>query len=277
MTMNFGLDGTTPMIDATTSALDGAAQQVLGAWRRAGLDITPGQAWSHLGVTPMIGRNDIVTEVFTLDDAQALLELARERGLARVSFWSLNRDQPCGPNYAPLASASDFCTHLDQDPGAFSHVLAPLTGDPAASAEAATTEVAILDDDPERSPYPIWQPEQAFLAGDKIVWHGYVYEAKWWTEGDDPEAPVVNVWETPWRILGPVLAEDLVEAVRVAPDAAPAWDGEQVYVEGDLVWLDGAVYEAKWWNEGFQPNRDVDDDADTPWRRLDSARFVDAD
>jgi chitinase len=223
----------------------------------------------------MLGRNDLVNEVFTLDDAEALVALVEERGIGRLSYWSLNRDQQCGPNYAPLAEASDFCTHLDQDTGAFGLAFAPLTGDPTDGDPVVT--VAVIDDDPERSPYPIWQPDQPFLAGEKVVWHGYVYEAKWWTEGDDPEAPVVNVWDTPWRILGPVLAEDLVDPVRVPRSAAPAWDGEEVYLQGDRVWLDGAVYEAKWWNEGFQPNREVSEDFQTPWEELDPALFVDPD
>ncbi|MDY7103357.1 MAG: glycosyl hydrolase family 18 protein [Actinomycetota bacterium] len=276
MTMNFGVGPDTPMLDVTTTALEASAQQLVGAWRRAGLDITPGEAWARLGVTPMLGRNDLVDEVFTLADAEGLVELVDARGVGRLSYWSLNRDQPCGPNYAPLAEASDFCTHLDQDAGAFALAFASLSGDPTSDEPAAST-VTVLDDDPERSPYPIWQPDEPFLAGDKVVWHGYVYEAKWWTEGDDPEAPVVNVWDTPWRILGPVLEEDLVDPVRVPRGAAPAWDGDEVYEEGDLVWLDGAVYEAKWWNEGFQPNREVADDYQTPWRELDPEPFLDED
>ena len=38
-----------------------------------------------------------------------------------------------------------------------------------------------------------------------MVWHHTVYAAKWWTKGDVPDNPVLNAWETPWQLVGPVL------------------------------------------------------------------------
>ncbi len=51
--------------------------------------------WKMLGATPMIGQNDIASEVFSLDDARALADFARAK-LGLVSFWAIQRDQPCG-------------------------------------------------------------------------------------------------------------------------------------------------------------------------------------
>ncbi|MDG4666483.1 Calx-beta domain-containing protein [Mycobacterium sp. 236(2023)] len=50
--------------------------------------------YSQLGVTPMLGVNDVLTEVFTVSDAQALENFARAKGLGMLSMWSINRDYP---------------------------------------------------------------------------------------------------------------------------------------------------------------------------------------
>jgi len=50
---------------------------------------------SRIEITPMIGINDVTSNVFTLDDAQKLLVFARTYGLGALHFWSLNRDAPC--------------------------------------------------------------------------------------------------------------------------------------------------------------------------------------
>ncbi|MEN9878095.1 MAG: endo,4-beta-glucanase [Cyanobacteriota bacterium] len=50
--------------------------------------------WNQLGVTPMLGVNDITSEVFTIQDAEQLEVFARENGLGMLSMWSINRDNP---------------------------------------------------------------------------------------------------------------------------------------------------------------------------------------
>ena len=51
--------------------------------------------YAHMiGVTPMIGLNDVTTETFTQQDAEQLLAFAHQRGLGELSMWSLNRDRP---------------------------------------------------------------------------------------------------------------------------------------------------------------------------------------
>ncbi|GHO79526.1 hypothetical protein KSD_72970 [Ktedonobacter sp. SOSP1-85] len=52
-------------------------------------------AWAMLGITPMIGRNDVGDQIFTLDDARTLLAFGQEHHLARLSMWSLTRDRAC--------------------------------------------------------------------------------------------------------------------------------------------------------------------------------------
>jgi chitinase len=58
---------------------------------------------SKIGITPMIGVNDISSEVFTLADAQALLSYAQtDPNVVRLSMWSVARDNgnSAGAHYA---------------------------------------------------------------------------------------------------------------------------------------------------------------------------------
>lgn len=278
MVMNFGgsREGRS-MSESVEDAVDSMATQIVDAWRLQGMNITDDEAYARVGATAMIGRNDVVDDVFTLDDARSLRDLALDRNLGRLGYWSLNRDRPCGTNEAPIASASNFCTHLEQEEFSFAEILNDLPGraSEAAGADVEWERIELIEDDPETSPYQIWRPDRAFVGGAKVVWHGYVYEAKWWTQGHNPELPVENPWDSPWQIIGPVLPDDLVDRSDIPAGVAPEWDGEAVYDTGDRVWIDGAVYEAKWWNTGFPPNRDVPNDWDTPWTELDPSEYAD--
>jgi chitinase len=51
-------------------------------------------AWAKIGITPMIGQNDVSSEVFGLDDAKIVADFARSKGVGLLAFWAINRDQP---------------------------------------------------------------------------------------------------------------------------------------------------------------------------------------
>lgn len=74
-----------------------------------GTSLTDTQLWSMVGITPMIGMNDDTLEVFDQTAAQQLITWAKSKGIGRLSFWSLNRDQqnPAGAlTYVDLKSSS---------------------------------------------------------------------------------------------------------------------------------------------------------------------------
>ena len=102
----------TSMADANAAALTAAADQLADALNRA--DDGRDNVWPLLGATPMIGRNDVAADALTLDDAAALVELAHERGLGRLAFWSLNRDRPCPPG-TDVSRAQSTCSGLAQE------------------------------------------------------------------------------------------------------------------------------------------------------------------
>ena len=63
-----------------------------------------------------------------------------------------------------------------------------------------------------------------YLEGEKVVRHHNVYEAKWWTKGDVPDNPVLQSWETPWNLIGPVLpGEKPIPQPTVPKDTYPSW------------------------------------------------------
>src|SRR4029077_2853470 len=103
-------------------------QQIMSAFAAAGTTLSDGQAWQRTGATPMIGQNDIAGEVFGLDDAHQLVTFAELNHLGRVSMWSANRDQDCGPNYPNVQVVSDSCSGVAQSAGEFAGIFGSVAG-----------------------------------------------------------------------------------------------------------------------------------------------------
>ncbi|SMC24293.1 hypothetical protein SAMN02745857_01823 [Andreprevotia lacus DSM 23236] len=75
------------------------------------------QYWAMMGALPMIGQNDNASEVFTAADALTLLDFARQKGMGRLAFWSLGRDNG---NCAGKTAADWQCSGLAQQQWEFS-------------------------------------------------------------------------------------------------------------------------------------------------------------
>lgn len=87
---------------------------------------TDDELWSMVGVTPMIGINDVTSEVFDQQEARELLAFAEAHGIGRIAFWSLNRDRQNANgvlNYVDLMSSS-----ILQDEFEFSEIFNSFTG-----------------------------------------------------------------------------------------------------------------------------------------------------
>jgi len=91
MVMNYGLAETGNCVvrsgqcDMTASAIR-AVNNLMRDYR-----IRPQQ----IEITPMIGVNDVPSNVLTVDDANRLALFAKTQHLGGLHFWSLNRDAPC--------------------------------------------------------------------------------------------------------------------------------------------------------------------------------------
>jgi chitinase len=274
MTMDFGgtrkdADGSLKSeLSATEDALRSVQRQLGVAYQRAGQRLSDGQLWSKVGATPMIGQNDVAGEAFSVDDANALLTFARAHGLGRLSTWSLNRDQACGPNVPDPGQAQDNCSGVIQKPAAFAQTLDQMPGRAGGSAGRVTVADAPpqTPDDAASSPYPIWREDGAYAQGTKIVWHHNVYQAKWWAQGQQPDAPVLHDWDTPWQLIGPVLPDEHpVTRATLPVGTFPAWSAKKVYLKGTKVMLNGLGYQAKWWTKGDRPTDDPAVADSSPW------------
>lgn len=284
LTMDYGqtLPAGATMATMAESALSGLQQQVSAAYSAAGTPIDAAAAWQHVGATPMIGQNDTTAERFELSDARELLGFAQSHHVARLSMWSLNRDQGCGPNYANVEIVSDACSGVSQSAAAFTNTFARFStpsGTSVVASGASSTASSrstpssssppTAADDPATSPYQIWNPSQAYPKNTKIVWHHNVYESKWYTQGDTPDAPVAAPTDTPWTLIGPVLpGEHPAPIPTLAAGTYPAWTPAQIYVGGDRVLYEGVGYQAKWWTQGDLPGTSVQTPSDTPWQVL---------
>jgi chitodextrinase len=76
-----------------------------------------------IGVTPMIGINDVNTEIFQLADAQSLLNFANANSyITRLSMWSVARDNG---SCAGQGFASPVCSGITQSNWAFANIFKP--------------------------------------------------------------------------------------------------------------------------------------------------------
>jgi chitinase len=250
-----------------------ATHRQLGAVYGAGL--TPTKRWGKLGVTVMIGQNDVRGERFTAADARALRTFASEHRLARVSTWSLNRDVQCGATFPIVGTVSNLCSGVRQGELQFARTFAGLRGTARGKAAVVTPSAALpaatgaLEDDPAKSPYPVWQPEQAYREGYKVVWHQAVYVARFYSVGNTPDAEDVAPGTAPWRLIGPVLSTDRAPVIEKLPAGThPAWSHTKVFRAGEKALYEGLPYQAKWYTQGDVPGETGDNGAPSPWKAL---------
>ena len=79
-----------------------------------------GLPYSQIELTAMIGVNDVVSNIFTLEDARMLAAAAKEMKLAGLHYWSLDRDKPCS---MPTKGASPTCSTLPLKAGLYQRAL----------------------------------------------------------------------------------------------------------------------------------------------------------
>ena len=275
MTMNYGQSKAPNSTMSQTSkvALTEVHRQLGIIYYQAGISLSDTALWRKIGATPMIGQNDVVNEIFTLDDAIQLNAFASEKGLVQMSMWSINRDVPCGGNYVNVTVVSSSCSGIKQDKFKFMQLLSVGFSNPINSyTELGESENAIptnIIDDPTTSPYQIWDESGTYQQGTKVVWHGNVYQAKWWTKGNLPDHPVLQSWETPWQLIGPVLPDEKPIPPTTLPKGTYAeWSGLNIYEAGERVLFNGVPYQAKWWTQGDSPAASAANPDSSPWIAL---------
>lgn len=111
MTMDYG-DSAAPSPDGQMGmygiqAATALQAQLAAAYASHGVPKSDAELWAMVGVTPMIGMNDVTSELFHLTDAAQTVDFAKDQGLSWIGMWSINRDHPCpGTAYVALDCSS---------------------------------------------------------------------------------------------------------------------------------------------------------------------------
>ncbi|MFE2099802.1 glycosyl hydrolase family 28 protein [Streptomyces sp. NPDC059468] len=117
MPFDFG-GGTTDMGTLTTRAMDGLKGRVKAAYGYS--DAT---AYAHIGLSSMNGKTDDSGERVRLADFRTMLAYAQQHHIGRLTYWSVNRDRPCGSG-----TDGDSCSGVTQQPYDYLKVFAQYTG-----------------------------------------------------------------------------------------------------------------------------------------------------
>ncbi|MEV6808588.1 lectin [Streptomyces sp. NPDC051132] len=102
----------------TQRAAEGLKTALKNAYR-----YTDDQAYRDMGISSMNGITD-VNETVSTADFQTILAYAQQHHLARLTFWSVNRDRPCSGAYPN----NDTCSGVAQNAWQFTSIFAKYTG-----------------------------------------------------------------------------------------------------------------------------------------------------
>ncbi|MFI5756689.1 ricin-type beta-trefoil lectin domain protein [Streptomyces sp. NPDC051569] len=102
----------------TTRAAEGLKTAVKNAY-----GYSDDQTYRSIGISSMNGITDD-NETVTVADFRTILAYAQQHHLARLTFWSVNRDRPCGSG----GPGDDTCSGVSQQAWDFTRVFAQYTG-----------------------------------------------------------------------------------------------------------------------------------------------------
>ncbi len=100
-------------------AAQGLDEVVAGAYHES--DAT---AYTQIGISSMNGQTDDADATVTVANFQDIVSFAESNHLARLTFWSVNRDRSCGG----ADTTSDSCSGISQTPYAFTDLVAQYHG-----------------------------------------------------------------------------------------------------------------------------------------------------
>jgi chitinase len=117
--MPFDLGGHSgSMGSVSTAAADGLKNAVKNSYH-----YSDSVAYTHIGISSMNGKTDESDETVTTGDFTTILSYAQSHHLARLTFWSVNRDRQCSSG-----GASDSCSGVSQSAYAYTKIFAKYTG-----------------------------------------------------------------------------------------------------------------------------------------------------
>nr|WP_329601646.1 chitinase [Paraburkholderia antibiotica] len=230
MAMDYG-SASIEMGTAATQAASSLYSQLDTAFKSAGQTLTDAQLWQMVGVTPMIGMNDVQGETFTLADAQTLLNVARSDGFGMLANWSVGRDQSCPNNGAYTASD---CSGITQTPYAFASVFEQLNGH---WGTGVTTDASYTGSSSSSSS------------------SGSSGSSSSGSSGSSSSSSSGNGSSGSSASSGSTGSSSTGTTGSTTPIAGAAWSATQIYTAGMTVTYQGSTYKAQWWTQGDVPGQ----------------------
>ncbi|MCC8393683.1 chitinase [Paraburkholderia sp. MMS20-SJTR3] len=234
MAMDYG-SASIEMGTAAAQAASSLYSQLDTAFKSAGQTKTDAQLWQMVGVTPMIGMNDVQGETFTLADAQTLLNLARSDGFGLLSNWSVGRDQSCPNNGAYTASD---CSGITQTPYGFATIFQQLNG---SWGKGVTKDASYAGGSSSGSSGSSSSGSSSSgssgsgSSGSGSSGSGSSGSASSGSSGSGSTGATGGTTTT--------------------PVAGVAWSATQIYTAGMTVTYQGSTYKAQWWTQGEVPGQ----------------------
>ena len=137
-------------------------------------------AYAHEGISQMNGRSD-AGEYFRQADFQTTLDYATSHGLARYTYWSVNRDRQCAdPNQS---TTSGTCSSVPQSAWEFTKYTARFAG---ATPPTTIPTTSPTTSNPGTCTIAAWSATAVYTAGNQVSQNGHKYTAKWWTQNESP-------------------------------------------------------------------------------------------
>ncbi|MBN1431511.1 MAG: hypothetical protein JW931_01925 [Methanomicrobiaceae archaeon] len=206
--------------------------------------------WKRMGLTPMIGQNDMEAEVFYPKDAVQLAEFAGEKGVGMMSIWSLTRDNSgTVGQFPPSATGSS----VEQDPFEFTNIFKGYPSMRPSATEEPTPEptpepthaTGLITPTPTRATGLLteWKADKEYDTGDIVLYKGSMYAARWWTIDEEPG--VEYVWLS--------TSGKLIPKADHAKGLIMHWNSNEIFLSGDTVIYDEGVYSAKWLTMNEEP------------------------
>ena len=230
MPFDGGFNGGSSQVSAL-EALHGLLMQHMG-WDSA-------TAYGHEGFSGMNGKSD-AAEMFYQADFRTVLDYAKSHGLARFTFWSVNRDRQCNGT-----TDNGVCSNVTQNDWDFTKFTTEFAGAAPPTSPPPTTTTTTPP--PGNCTAAAWNATQAYTGGSVVSYNGHQWTAKWWTQGDTPGNNSQDVW-----------ADNGVCGGGSTPPAGScgsvaAWNATQAYTGGSVVTYNGHKWTAKWWTQGDTP------------------------
>jgi chitinase len=269
MTMDFGgsyHNGST-MAQLTQSAANAAIAQLATVYPGK----TNAQLWAMLGITPMIGNNDVAGETFTTADAVTITQFAQQKGVGHLSYWALQRDRP---GSGSLALYSQVPQTLYQFYNTFKVATGPVEPLPATLAVTAvysgdttkittqpniTVQAVCTTSGTKTTTFkpPAGGSITGLVGGESCALTETALAGAVLATGYSLSAPAAATF-TP---ASPVFLFNGANAVNVTNKVLggsggtcePAWNANTVYTGGNKVSRFNVNYTANWWTQNNDP------------------------